>query len=227
MEKPWKKTLERLSCMTSDLFEKSVQTWEMSWVPNVTHFYQSDYSHNFSSQQDFRVHPPLSATVETKWLYVPHSTEAFFHSKSAKSSDDFVENPPEKKTSSLRTSSTIHRGRWVGAWLSGRFELKIRRIRSHKLQLLPRFQKVFLAQKALSRPVFFWMNFNKHGPPQANPPPKFDLAGPSSSNLWTLEFDDSIPIAVISTSSWLVGQGHPSEKYERQLGWSATQYMGK
>ena len=27
--------------------------------------------------------------------------------------------------------------------------------------------------------------------------------------------------------NWLVGQGHPSEKYERQLGWLETQYMGK
>ena len=26
---------------------------------------------------------------------------------------------------------------------------------------------------------------------------------------------------------WLVGQGHPSEKYERQLGWWHSQYMGK
>ena len=26
---------------------------------------------------------------------------------------------------------------------------------------------------------------------------------------------------------WLVGQGHPSEKYESQLGWWNSQYMGK
>ena len=31
----------------------------------------------------------------------------------------------------------------------------------------------------------------------------------------------------IELNGWLVGQGHPSEKYERQSGWLATQYMGK
>ena len=33
------------------------------------------------------------------------------------------------------------------------------------------------------------------------------------------------PWSTISLSGWWLG--HPSEKYERQLGWLATQYMGK
>ena len=44
----------------------------------------------------------------------------------------------------------------------------------------------------------------------------------TSGSRWKLPL--SILITILITGWWL---GHPSEKYESQLGWLATQYMGK